>query len=532
MLQKFFPKNRILPIAVLSAVLTLLIVFGYEIDHFDSLSFRPITAAATVGTFVLCAFVLAALYVLMDKVNLKGNCTISRKKAFLISFLILIVLYIVFLLGVFPGLFNFDAQAQYNRYRLNLISEHHPVLHTVILGFLVTRFSESVTDIQKGVFVYSIVQVFLSAMAFSYAVSYVYSKLKNKIALYGMILFFGIYPPIVLQVLSATKDSYFLIFFMISVTLVLEFFENEKAFLSRIWKPVILTLSVVLMTIFRNNCMYAIPVLWILMLVKSKKETKKYAAVMTGAFLGLFVLYKVLFVPAFVTEKVNGREFYSVPIQQIMRVYTSDDSVISDSQREIVEKLFAEEGREYYPAIADVPKAYIDMDYYKGHKKEVQQMYLDVIRQNPKDAIEAFLAVNCGMWYPGCDLTLYPEGIKGYWPIECLEPARLEPVIPMISDFFAGFEEKYFSTQKVIFPYLFAPGSFFVLFLAMLLYATEKKKKGFVVAGIFVFVYWLTFLLGPVALVRYAMFLFALLPFYLLLPAGNKETVEENKETE
>ena len=523
MFQILQKKDNKIIITILSLVLTILTVLGYEIEHYNAVSILPITVFAFCGVFVAFFLAIVLVFHLFNHVSvIKSNYEISRKKAFGISFTVLLILYLIWFLGVYPGIFAFDVQEQYMRYSLGMISEHHPVLHTVIVGFLLRTFIIG-EDITLGICVYSIIQILLSVLVFSHAISYIASKVRNKILFIVLILYFGIYPPIVLEVLSVTKDSYFLIFFVLFATCFFEVYEDSGSNKIKVLRSILLGLSVAMMAIFRNNCIYSIPFLVLFFFILVSKRVWKCLQRATIVFIIVFILYKAFFVPFFVTKEEDRREMLSIPIQQVMRIYTSDDATMTPAQREMVEVLFDEKGRYYIPTIADIPKTYIDMDCYKANRSVLNKEYMNLIKANPKLAFEAFLATDSGMWYPGSKLTLGPDGEKGYWPMECYIPAKMEPKIPLVLDFFKGFNEMYYSNQKILFPLFFSPGSVFYLLLIVIAFAVMKKEKRFLAICLYSLIYWATFLLGPVALVRYALFLYAMVPYYLLFMVKTDE---------
>ena len=511
-------NRRIISIVCSSVILATTTILGYEMENFGEIRIVPIAIWGWVSAFFAYAILSEAFFLILDRFRVReSHKRIERKKIFLLSVIVLVGLYCFWLLGVYPGLFNFDAPVQYSQFVSGKINEHHPVLHTLIVGWLINLFSNNSENISKGVFIYCVIQAILSAVSFSYAISYIVERMQSKMIFFISVLYFGLFPPIVLQVLSVTKDSYFLVFFILSITLLLELYQKPDYFFSKSWKIILICVSLVLMLVFRNNCIFAFPFLVVPGIIASQKKYKKSLSLILGGVLGVFVMYKTILVPNVISNKVSGVEMYSVPIQQMMRIYSSSSAKISEAQKEQIELLIEEDGRQYSPGIADFPKNYFDMEYYKNNRVEVNRLYYSLIRSNPKEAIEAFLALNYGFWYPGSGLTLYPNGEKGYWPVLSWPPAVMEPRISFIASFLDGINTKYYSNSNILIPLLLSPGSYFYLFILIFIYSLEKKKNGFIVIGVYTIAYWATFLLGPVALVRYAIYLYAMVPFYFQL---------------
>ena len=176
------------------------------------------------------------------------------------------------LLAVYPGLFVFDASWQYWMYTENTISEHHPVLHTVLLGYIVDTIHQYTGAINHGAAIYTIFQIIMSIACISYLITFVYGKLKRIWSLVLMLFFFGLYPPIVLQVLSATKDTFFFAFILLLITLTIELVEDSEAFSYKPIKIILWILSTVFVIILRNNCIYAIPFFVIALIKFTRKK--------------------------------------------------------------------------------------------------------------------------------------------------------------------------------------------------------------------------------------------------------------------
>ena len=549
-------------VGIISLLLSLAFVWGYQIENYREIWLSPAVVLAFLG--ILCAnfCLIGFFYALLDgkfgrnigwkksvstgtistadKASSGTSATVSRLaswKVFLISFAGIFILFSVSFLALYPGLFVFDASWQLEMYRYHKISEHQPVLHTLILGFFVEHFKSDDWHINRGVVAYTVIQYVLAALVMSYANTFIYKKTKRILLLVIGILFYGAFPTIVLQVMSSTKDSYFLIVMILLVTLCLEEFAESRgtdpsagsiaetgagnsekiARTIRILRLALIIISGTLAAIFRNNCIYAVPFLIIPLFIFFKEKIKT-TLIITAGIVILFAAYKLLLVPAVIDEKVDGREFYSVPAQQMIRIYKDKDADITGAQRNLIERLFEAEGiEEYQPKIADKAKAALDMEYYKNHRNEIKRLYLDMIKKNPKTAFEAFIELSCGMWYPGCRLTIFDDGRYGYWVVGCYPPAVVNSQLEPLHQYYKLFENSDFVTRNPVTSLLFAPGTFFCFFAVMFGYAVDKKRKGFISVFIFILMLWATYLLGPLAMVRYAIYLYGIVPLYSLL---------------
>lgn len=524
------PKGKFIVSAVVSLVLTLIMIWGYQLENNGRITFN----ASVVTGFVIGTLLVLLIYRLADMsrdrfresdhINKQlGVILASPVRLFTVIAVLLFFLYFVQFLGVYPGLFIFDAGWQLQMYDWGMISEHHPVLHTVLLGWLVNRLKTQDGSIEYGVVAYVILQMVVFVCAESYLLIYIYNKLKNAVLLFLGILYFGLHPTIVLHVMSVTKDSLFVAFFILVLPLTIELIRDSNLFVRSKAKISAWCICVTLIVILRNNCVYAIPVLIIAVLVCSKN--KRVVLALTGISLVLFVLYKTVFVPMYVTDTVDGREMLSVPSNQLAALYNSDEAKLSKDDREFIEKVINEDGlSNYNPRIADKVKAGLDMDYCRSNFQEVKDAYLHIIRNNASLAFNEFLVLTEGFWYPFYRDYQITYKDRAYWIIDCYEPAVISPKINSIYNYFRKYQDAGFVTQNVVTMLFLSPGTYFCFMVLMLGYAVTRKASEYISIFLFVLVFWLTYLLGPVALVRYTGYLYVMVPIYALLILEKENT--------
>ncbi len=498
-------------IIILSTLLAVFIVAGNNVskgnDGVISLHEIVLMLVIVLVTYIL----LSLMYSFFDYIP-NNRADKGKNGIYLFSFALLVTMHFFAFCILYPGIFAFDAPSQLRMYLTGQISEWHPVLHTVILGKILEFVVVIGGDLIEGVALYSIIQIIVTDLCFAYLLTYVYKKCSNMIVWGVAVLFLGAFPTLSLQVLSVTKDSYFMCFFVLAMTVTVEIVYGEGTKT----KDFLWIISVVLMMIFRNNCVYAIPILFLTMILLC--TNKKRIIKLVICVILLFVLYKTVYVSSYITVKENGSEKLSVPSQQLVRIYRDDKAVLSAEDRTIIESVILEEGISgYVPESADIVKAYIDMAYYRENKSTVRKCWWRVISHNPKMAIRTVLDMTCGYWYPIHDLTLYADGTKGYWVVNCYYPLEMKSKVPSLLKYYRWFEKTDFSGGN-IFAYLFcAPAMFFYHFLVMFGYSIIKRNKAFISVFLYTLVYWLTFMLGPMVLVRYTTYMYAIVPLYVVL---------------
>lgn len=509
-----FLKNDIKIKLIVCVFLSVFMSVGYSINQGRCFTFALILVILIPVLFLVNWFLISLIYKFFDRLS---NISVEYrfKNVFLLSFFLLMIFFTIEFLGFYPGMFNYDAYDQLQMYLNNNISEWHPVLHTMLIGKIIEFSYGHGMDVQNGIAIYTVIQYTVTALCFAYSLNYVYKKCNLKIWLVTTI-FLSVFPTITLQIMSATKDSYFLAFFVLSMTLTVECIMDFEDFKKSLSKQIILVLSLLFILIFRNNCIYAFPVLCLAMLCAAKD--KKRIIILLSTVVLLFVGYKTLYVRSIITVNVDSREMLSVPSQQLARIYMTDDSDLSEEDRIVIENFIGYGLEDCIPSSADIVKYSLNMNYYAENRSVIMNTWFRSVVHNPGMAIMSFADLNCGFWYPLYDLTVCYDGEKGYWEVWSKYPFYIEPKIRPLWDFYQFFLNTDFSNIFLIPVYLlFAPATFFYIFVIMFGYSLKTKSASFNSIFSFCLVYWCTFLLGPVVLVRYVTFLYAIVPLYFIL---------------
>lgn len=510
--------------SIIGFFLSLFIVAGNGINRTND-SLNIVYWLTMIPVFVFVYLFLTVIYFCFDRLSAKKcsdkTSSVNTVKIFMFSFLLLMIIYSIEYLAFYPGMFNYDGPDQLNMYLNNTISEANPLIHTLIIGKIIETVYSLGFDVDIGIAVYTIFQYTVITLCFSYMLRFIYKKCGRLIWIIS-VLFLSLFPTVTLQVMSSTKDAFFMGFFTLFITLTLEVYPDSGIVQKGRIKTFLWILSAFFILVFRNNCILAFPILIVLLLVHYKD--KKRIVLNTLCIILIFLCYKFVFVRAYVNVPYDTRELFSVPAQQMAAIYLDDSSELTDKDKEVIEKFVGKNLEYYIPEIADLTKISLDMQFYHENSGLVWSVWRNAVIHNPQKAVQALARLNCGFWYPIYDLTSYWDGTKGYWAVGSRYPFYVKSKCVPLTKFYLWFSTTDFSNKPLIPIYLiFAPATFFYVFIINFGYALTKKRKAYVVALTFTLLYWSTFLLGPVALVRYATYLYAIVPLYFPL------IVKENK---
>lgn len=507
--------------APLGIIFALCIVFGCQLESGGNVKFNsPLTWLAVLITAVivsvLCGFSLLLLKRIQTVQSFPAQRRLTASKYFALSMGGLCICWIPTLLGLYPGYFTYDAPEQWMMVANRSVTTHHPVLHTLLLGNIVQGVYSLTGSFNKGAFAYTLFQLGVSGLCFAYVLTSLYTANAPKWLRRFAFLWFTVFPTVILNLFAATKDSLFaplfLVFSLLSAKLIhspAHFFEKK----SRAAAWVLITFS---MGVMRNNAIYALFIFLILLLFILRKHIKPLLAA-CGALFTLYLLYTGPFYSLTVSQDSNDQEYLSVPLQQVMRVYQEKPEELAPSDRELIETVSPPAAIYLYnPKISDAVKNSVDLPQIKNNRTEYLSLWQRLGLKYPDIYLNSFLENTYGFWYPKASLILSASGTMGYFSCHSMPPAQDNSKIPVIYDYYQLFVDSRLVQNSWIM-LLFSPGSYFFLFLYTYLYCICRKRKAASAVLSFTALFWLTFLFGPVALVRYVAFLYYMVPLEVYL---------------
>lgn len=532
-------KKRILLSAFFGLLLSVCLLLGYRLNKWGTVFGNPLLFLF----FLLIFFVSISagcffLFGILDKktVSVEPDTVKQRKNSEMwIYALVVFVLWLPAFFAVYPGWFNYDALWQLSMYQSGEISAHHPVLHTVFLGWII----ETVHSIRVSqgdwaynynfpVAVYTLIQMLLCAIGMGYLIASLGRFLVDlpqktrRILEVVCLLFFGLYPPIVLLVMSPTKDVFFGICFAILTVMLYALLSGKSKNVWFLW-PILAFLCIVL----RQNSLYAfllvsIPLGCILGKKQGKEAVKKYIYGVVVVLM-LLIVYKGPVYHLFNVEAGSKAEFLSVPCQQLIKVYKEHGDELSKEQSELIEKLFEKEAfLDYRSKLADATKGALRMDFLEENKTEFVKLYFSLACSYPKDYLDAFLVLNYGFWYPDACLDLYEDGKTLFFAATHSIPVYASGKIPFLLDFYRQFESGKIVQSGSVTTWFLMPAVWIYLVVFSLLYLTCKRDACGMLVSVLTLLVWLTFLLGPCVSIRYVFFLYVMAPVFMGLVIKKK----------
>jgi len=466
-----------------------------------------------------------------SKKNLWINRVINKAwKYYLLMTALLMILWIPAFLAFYPGLFVYDAQWQYYMYIEGAVTAHHPAIHTYLLGWIIDSFHKLTGSINKGIAAYTVVQMILMALGCGVVFYVLYNRSDKMWKHIFAFCFYAFFPVWVIFVFSATKDSFFAIAVADFVVLNLCLIDNPKAFFDNKVYVVLWIVFAFLVASLRNNAIYAlvpgIP-FFIIYICKSCCDKKRAFAMLIITAL-LYVLYRYPITNAITVEGTSKAEMLSVPCQQIMRVNAYHREELSLEEKNAIDELFDHEKwyGYYVPEIADATKGSLRMEIYENDSSVFWNLWKDLLKKYPGEYVDSFLENTYGFWYPWPRYVIYSFGDEGYTPVTCMGPGEVNSKLSGLLSIYKNFENGDIVQKNTWISWLFAPATYMYIALVIAFYLLKERMYGKSLPILFLALLWCTFLLGPVAMVRYALYLYALIPVWPMYLVGRSKELK------
>ena len=488
-----------------------------------------------VGSFFLISRLLQLFQDSLVKINItEKNEKISATKFIIISSIIGFICFVPYFLKYYPGILTVDSMKQmwqvtgYMGY-----SNHHPWIHTLLIkllyefGFILSK------NYNFGVATYTIFQMMLVSITFSYVVYILYKNNVKKILVLAMWLFFFLLPFNAIYSVTMWKDIPFSLITLALTVFMYDHYDNKQKYTTG--RIVFVTILSILFCLFRSNGFIAYLIFILALFIIYRKEffKLKYSIIIT---LIVVLIFKGPIMSFFKVEKPNIVESLSIPLQQIGYVVKTDGK-LSDDDWEIlkkfadISKIKEDAKKEVNLHVSDEMKNNFanvsakNNNYLENHKGEFIKLWFNIGIKNIRKYIVAFILETSGYWYHNYGkFWVYAEKIISYPYIASIDDEIHQvnllpkPVSKLID--FALF------VNSNVYYLIWSPAMSTYTVLCGLYVAITKKKS--VIAFIIPIALVLTLLMAtPVACeFRYAYAVFLSAPVLLLGTLKNKSIKE------
>ena len=408
--------------SLISIIFTLLLIIGYSFNQVDSgeliygnIQVIGLSIVKLFGYNIFINLVLNLGYEMIDKLkfeNLKSNKYLDyfKKYPFKTTFIILFIIYGIYLIAFYPGVVGYDPSYQIkevlgipNFYSESvnitnantLITQFNPIIHTLLIGGLF-KLGSALINANFGIFLYTLVQVTSLILALSYTIKFMFEeKVPEKLILATLIIYIFV-PFFPFYSISAFKDTYYAIFFILFVIGLYKFVKYD----ADIKSTVFLALTGLGLCLFRLNG-YTTVILSTLFLFFGNKKNIKYVALAIVSISLVYFGYKGIINYLEITP-TSFRELISVPIQQTSALITKKEEVIEPSDRQIIGKIIDYDAvkENYNPELSDPVKNTYNKDATNEDVSNYFKVWFKYLFKEPLIYTEATINNIYGYYYP------------------------------------------------------------------------------------------------------------------------------------
>ncbi len=517
-IKSLFPdKRKNIINLVFSAVFSVCITAGRQLENHGSVSFfHP---AALTALIIICTgvfFVMSIADRHFEKICIHPDNNPEKKevpkKMFFLTWGAFIVSYIPVLLASWPGFFCYDAETESYEVFTFKYSNHHPIMHELLLGNILRLGNKVFGSYNAGITIFVIMQMIVMSCIFAYLLTTLYRYGAGRIRLIVSFVFLAFFPTVQMFMVCTAKDVLFTGGIILFITLLIRTLHEKTS-------PFLLFISVCMMLFFRNNGIYILPVFCVLVFILEKRLRRILPVMIAGIVFYLIITQALI---AFLPVKRGEKgEMLSVPMQQLARVHMLGKDAFTDEDLEILYSMIPEVILENYnPKLADNIKVNFLEDNFKADPGKYASLWVRTFFKKPGLYLDAFGIMTDGYWYLSAPVTGY-EGYKvgnelygesAYFQFMIETPGTSEPLLKGLNGFYKSLSLDIKWQRIPVLSLILLPSFYIWLFAFSYAGILKEKKNAFRTVFWIPALLFLTMLLGPIALVRYA------LPFYLMVP--------------
>jgi len=414
-------------------------VASYLANYANVVSLLDIAAVLVGGSFVGAGFLCFLMWLIKSGENRFGgngkdrsNWNV-RRLAFFVPFLVLVFDY-VFCLLVFgyPGYLTSDSISQIQQVLTGVYSNHHPVWHTIPLGWCIGFGLSVFGDINVGVATFCFLQSVFMAVSVAYSVSTIRRAGLPRWTCVVVVVLFALLPYHIAYSSTVWKNVPFaccVLLFSAALFRLVQLNYREDCFSvegdaysrhsferirsagwSRVADYMVLVLSGAGMGLLQHNGWFALLGVITVIVILLKGRLKSLKILIAVVLATTFLLQNVA-LPIFGVTPISERESISIPTQQIARVVVDEE--ISEEETRVLQYFIDVESiaELYNPHLSDPVKWSINEEYYEGHKVDFFSLWFRLGLEHPVSFLKAWIDQTKGYWFGGYDYWIVADGV-------------------------------------------------------------------------------------------------------------------------
>ena len=417
-------RKKVLSI-IYSLIITTLIIIGTSFiltGNFKAITKYPILFLISSG--LLYKIINEITIYLYDKLDEKREKnldikkskfnTLLKEKPFIFSLIFILLCWLIYLIAFYPGILSPDPSYQILQYfgidnkysyysilidKSVILTNHHPVIHTILLGSCIKIGIKLFNSFNTGLFIYTLIQTFILAATLSYTIKFMKEINVNEKYRKLCLFIYALVPVFPLYALSPVKDVIFGCLIILYVISLYKFIKNKCSMnVKDIVREIIL---IILIMLFRNNGFHVVLLSFPFLFLTSKKNLKKYLLIFL-VVISFYFSYNKVILPHFKITNGSVREMLSVPFQQTARYVKEHKNEVTKSEKKAIDKILDYDtiDKRYNPKLADPVKNKFNRYYTDNDLKNYFKVWFLELKKHPITYIQATINNTYGYFYP------------------------------------------------------------------------------------------------------------------------------------
>ena len=342
---------------------------------------------------------------LIGKLNL-----LLKKRPFLVSWGLILVFWLPYIVSFYPAILSPDPSFQirqyfgipnkYSDYSIMLdenvlITNHHPVIHTLLLGTSL-KIGNMLGNDNFGLFIYSFIQILILSSILAYTIKYMTKENVSYRFRFLALFIYCLVPMFPMYAMSAVKDTIYSALIILYTLIMYHLVKTkDKLKFSQMFGLIFLAILIIL---FRNNGYYVLLISFPFLFV-NKINLKKLILVFC-CLITFNHSYNNVILPYFRITPSSVREMLSIPFQQTAR-YVKNNMVVGE-EYEVYDNILdmSDLAERYNPNLSDPVKNKFNKYTTTNELKEYFVFWFRGLLKDPVTYIDATINNVYGYFYP------------------------------------------------------------------------------------------------------------------------------------
>lgn len=338
-------------------------------------------------------------------------------KSFFVVFALILLMWLPYAAAVFPGMTNYDFFDELDTFYGNdtnslrvvvpisdevTLNNNNPVLQTM-MAVTVMKIGNMLGSPYLGIALFCYLQMVVFALILSYSIYYM-AKLRIRTGFRVLVLlFYGLLPWHANFALTTLKDTNFAFVMLLYLIFLSDCILHRDTFFAGKGKIIVFALLNLLLMLLRNNGVYVLLVVDVILLFAFRREWKKMLVpTVVPVFVYMVLILHVLY-PALKISPGSKAEMYSVPFQQIARLVKEQGDHIAKEDREVIGKVltkYDELAERYNPELADPVKSTYNKYTTSAEMSDFLKVWAKYLGKYPSLYVQATMCGCYGYFYP------------------------------------------------------------------------------------------------------------------------------------